>query len=294
MGEGSKTILKELEGRVKTLARLRPSHKEILEFYGAVLREQLKVREKIRPETLLKKASFLPQEESDPPLLQGREIPIDLEAAKRVFRSLCRVTKGETRTLQEGIERVEKETRSGKIDMDRFLGEMTLSDARYTEEVSSSLGLSRDILTFLGRASIQPFLVEATATLGDRVDLAEWSKGICPICAAPPLLSELAETEGQRLLICSRCGHRWKAFRMACPFCNTEDPEAHRYLFVEGDEAVRIDVCESCRKYIKTIDSRKMGQTIFPLLEDMGTLHLDMLAQEKGYQRGSARFLEIS
>ena len=103
------------------------------------------------------------------------------------------------------------------------------------------------------------------------MDLAGWSKGICPICGAPPLLSELSETEGRRMLICSLCGYRWKGIRTACPFCETEDQKAHRYLFVEGDNTVRIDVCDACKKYIKTIDSRNMGQKIFPLLEHMGT-----------------------
>ena len=95
------------------------------------------------------------------------------------------------------------------------------------------------------------------------------------------------------MLICSLCGYSWKGIRMRCPFCETEDQKAHRYLFVEGDNTVRIDVCDACKKYIKTIDSRNMGQKIFPLLEHMGTLHLDILAQQEGYERGSAPLLEI-
>ncbi len=294
MGKGSKKILEELEERVKTLVRLRPSHREILEFYGALLKEQLKARGKIQREMTLEKAPTSSQEDEEGPLLRGRKIPIDYEAAGKLFRSLCRVAKGRTPILKEGIEKIERATREGRIDMDRFLGEMALSESRYLEEVSSSIGLNRDILTFLGRASIQPFLIEAAAILKEGADLKGWSENMCPVCGAPPLLSELAETEGRRMLICSICGHRWKGVRTVCPFCHTQDPKAHRYLFVEGDESVRIDVCEVCKKYIKTIDSRKMSQRIFPLLEDMGTIHLDMLAQGEGYQRGSTPFLEIS
>jgi len=293
MGNGLKTAIKELEERVGALVRLRPSHKKVLEFYGIILKEQLKAQEKIQIQTASTTDSATSQGARKLSLLQGEEPPIDLEAAKRLFQSLCRIAKKENQTLQKGIEKIQRATRGRKIDMDRFLREMMLPDSPYVRELSSLLGLDRDILLFFGRASIQPYLEKAADLLRDEVDLKEWSEGICPICGSPPLLSELAETEGRRLLICSLCGYRWHSVRMACPFCGTNDQKAHRYLFVEGDDTVRIDVCDECKKYIKTLDSRMMGGRIFPLLEYMGTLHLDILAQQEGYERGSAPFLEI-
>jgi len=290
---GTKTALKELEKRVETLVRLRPSHKELLEFYGAILKEQLKAREAGQPEGVLKADAADLREEGQLPLLQGRDVPVDVESAKKLFRSLCRVAKRENQTLQEGIEKIQKATRRRRIDIDRFLAEMNLPDPPYAQEVSSSLGLNRDILIFLGRASIQPFVEKTAAFLGEGADLKGWSKSICPICGSLPVLSELTGDEGRRMLICSFCGYRWKGLRMVCAFCGTEDQGAHRYLFIEGDEGVRIDVCDKCKKYIKTIDTRETGHSTFPLLEYIGTLHLDILAQEKGYQRGSIQFLEI-
>lgn len=293
MGYGSKAAIEELEERVKTLVRLKPSHKEILEFYGAILREQLKAREKFQPETALTPAQATSQGEGEIPLLQGRDIPIDREAAKKLFRSLCQIAERQNQTLQEGVEKIEKAMRSRKIDLDRLLAEMTLSESPYTNDVSSSLGLSRDILVFLARASILPFLEKVALHLAERFDHREWKKGACPICGSPPIVSELSGEQGKRMWICSLCGYKWEGLRMTCPFCGNDDHQAHRYLFVEGDESVRIDICEACKKYIKTIDSRRMGLRIFPLLECMGTLDLDILAHQEGYQRGSDPFLEI-
>ncbi|NIQ39553.1 MAG: formate dehydrogenase accessory protein FdhE [Proteobacteria bacterium] len=293
MGDGTRIAIKELDDRVRALIGLRPPHKEILGFCGAILKEQLKAQAKIGSQADVTLDRSITKGGRELPMLQSLDVPIDFEAAKRLFRSLCRVAKGETQPLNEEIGKIQKATRRGKIDMDRFLREMTRVTPTYTGEVSSSLGLNRDILIFLGRASIQPFLMKVASLVGDRVDLEGWTQGNCPICGYPPSVSELAETEGRRILICSLCGFEWKTGRMTCPFCSREDTEAHRYLFLEGDDAVRIDVCEVCKKYIKTIDVRKMGHRIFPVLEDIGTIHLDMLAQEEGYERGSPSFLEV-
>jgi FdhE protein len=48
--------------------------------------------------------------------------------------------------------------------------------------------------------------------------------------------------------------------------------------------ACRIDLCDSCRHYIKTIDVRALDAPD-PCLEDLATLHLDVIAGEKGYSR---------
>jgi len=294
MADESRGAKNALEERVETLAGQRPTHKHVLEFYGAVLKEQLKARDGFQVKAFLTEERMgSVRDEAGPPLFE-RDIPVDFKNAGKLFRSLCRIAKKQNQTLLEGIEKIEKAMRSRKIDLDRLLGEVTLSDTPYTNDVSSSLGISRDILVFLARASIQPFLEKVALHLAEQSDHREWNKGTCPICGSPPVISELSGEQGKRMWICSLCGHRWQARRMACPFCGEEDPQAHRYLFVEGDETSRIDVCEVCKRYIKTIDSRTLGPEIFPLLEHMGTIHLDILAQEAGYQRGSVPFLDIS
>lgn len=50
-------------------------------------------------------------------------------------------------------------------------------------------------------------------------------------------------------------------------------------------EAYRVDLCDNCMQYIKTVDSRKLGYEPYLVLEDITTIHLDFLASEKGYKR---------
>ena len=59
-----------------------------------------------------------------------------------------------------------------------------------------------------------------------------------------------------------------------------------RYFYTQSEgTANRVDVCEKCKKYIKTLDTREMVGDVIPIIEDMGTLYLDVLAQEEGYLR---------
>ena len=47
-----------------------------------------------------------------------------------------------------------------------------------------------------------------------------------------------------------------------------------------------MDVCDACRKYIKTVDSRQLARTSYPPLEQIASLHLDVTAGEAGYESG--------
>jgi FdhE protein len=98
-------------------------------------------------------------------------------------------------------------------------------------------------------------------------------------------MAELAGEEGRRLLCCSTCFHKWHYQRLKCPFCGNEDPHKLSY-FTVGKEPTRVDLCTACSRYLKTRDSRQ-GRGEVPLaIEDLLTIHLDLLASREGYERG--------
>ena len=53
-----------------------------------------------------------------------------------------------------------------------------------------------------------------------------------------------------------------------------------------AENPFRVDVCDKCKKYIKTIDERKMPENkiLDFSLENINTLYLDILAQKEGYE----------
>jgi FdhE protein len=99
--------------------------------------------------------------------------------------------------------------------------------------------------------------------------------------------------EGARFLVCSSCGYEWRFMRLKCPFCENKEHERLRYFYIEKEgRAYRVDVCEKCKRYIKTLDTKELGEEVIPLIEDIGTLHLDILAQNEGYTREKMTFIK--
>ena len=54
-------------------------------------------------------------------------------------------------------------------------------------------------------------------------------------------------------------------------------------LKVEDDDHAEIHACKACNSYTKVIDTRKLIKVPVPELVDLQTIHLDNIAQERGY-----------
>ena len=98
--------------------------------------------------------------------------------------------------------------------------------------------------------------------------------------------------EGERFLVCSFCSHEWRTARIGCPFCENKDQKTLHYFFSDEEKDYRVHVCDQCKKYVKTIDTRKMERPFHLRVEQISTLHLDMLAQEKGLESGIPLWLQ--
>jgi FdhE protein len=93
----------------------------------------------------------------------------------------------------------------------------------------------------------------------------------------------------RRLLSCGRCSTRWQFKRTGCPFCDT-DSQRLASVTLEGESGLRIDHCESCRGYIKTYDGQG-NETL--LLSDWSSLHLDLIAHDRGLKRQATSLYEL-
>ena len=59
---------------------------------------------------------------------------------------------------------------------------------------------------------------------------------------------------------------------------------------IEGESGLRIDYCETCRGYLKTYDGQ--GDEAL-LLADWTSLHLDVIAHDRGLKRLATSLFEI-
>jgi FdhE protein len=55
---------------------------------------------------------------------------------------------------------------------------------------------------------------------------------------------------------------------------------------------VRVDVCDSCHYYLKTVDLTKYGHAV-PAVDELATIPLDLWAVEHGYTKLQTNLLGI-
>jgi FdhE protein len=113
-------------------------------------------------------------------------------------------------------------------------------------------------------------------------------QGHCPFCGGSPFVAarrEGSEMEGaRRMLVCSLCGGEWLLGRILCPACFEEDPRKLPIFQSDRYPAVRIETCDTCRRYVKSIDLSLDARPI-PEVDDVVSLSMDLWATEQGYTR---------
>lgn len=160
------------------------------------------------------------------------------------------------------------------------------SDAPVEVETSSSSEErdNFDLIDLFAEESLRPELEYIAEKYGAAVEKAGWAEGYCPICGKEPKIGEIrAEEDGRRYLFCNQCGFKWHFRRIKCPFCGNDEQHSLAYFAVEGEERHRVDVCNKCRRYIKIVELPKSSEEPNLDVEDIATLHLDMIAYDEGY-----------
>jgi formate dehydrogenase maturation protein FdhE len=141
---------------------------------------------------------------------------------------------------------------------------------------------------YLSRALLRPY-AEALAAAGLRPEPGADAAGSrCPFCGAPPWIgwrrAEAGESGAQRFLGCGLCGGEWNVNRIRCAACEQEDPHRLPVFHSERYPAVRLEACESCRRYVKSIDLTVDARAI-PEVDDLLSLAMDLWARDEGYAR---------
>jgi FdhE protein len=142
---------------------------------------------------------------------------------------------------------------------------------------------------FVVEALLQPFAESAAV---------EWDVGQtrrrCPRCGSPPVAAVLRE-EGngaRRSLCCPLCLAEWPYLRVHCPACEENRFEALPVYTADAPAHVRVDACDRCRTYVKTVDLTKDGLAV-PVVDDLATVALDLWARDRGYQRVYPNLLRL-
>jgi FdhE protein len=245
--------------RAEDLAEQYPSAREVLNFYAHILEFQKAVYDGI---------AALDESAGNGANLRQR---LDLNAAARHFPVLL------TLVRRTGPAKIAQEAERLQGASDGELREMLLAQV-------SSLESSDREGSFFARVILQPY-AESLAQVSEP-SAATGVGNRCPQCGGAPQLTVIRQEGdgGKRSMVCSFCLTEWEFRRIWCPACGEEHNEKLPRYSAQGIAAVRVEACDTCRNYLKSVDMTIDGFAV-PIVDEIATTVLDLWAVERGYQK---------
>lgn len=268
--------------------RSNPRLKGVMALYREVFAVQRRLSERI-PDRLphIEGAQVDQRIEQGKLLIAPDELAVDSAVLKELMGELAGVLdrKGEARV--EGLDAFLERELEDEERLRELADAFTRRKDRQLSRLMKSYSLDPAVLYMLLHVSLAPFYWKTAGALARKADLDQVPRGACPACGDLPLMGFLRPDDGLRVLECSLCGTRWGTPRIMCPFCGTTDQKKLKYIYAGEEDSRRAYLCEACGKYLKVSSppSPKDEEFVLPL-EDLATAHLDLAAQERGYERG--------
>ncbi len=166
-----------------------------------------------------------------------------------------------------------------------------------TDESFFAQACFQPYLEVLAEAGIAPsdsdlFRRKGPQPAGEGSDLQR----LCPFCGRSPQVAFLSDEKngdesiaggsegGRKYLMCGDCQTIWPFPRVSCVGCEETTPAKLPYYSTAGVANVRIDCCDTCKQYIKTLDLTK-DRRLIPTVDELAALALDLCAEELGYTK---------
>jgi hypothetical protein len=119
------------------------------------------------------------------------------------------------------------------------------------------------------------------------IAIVDGTPSTCPLCGCGPAVGVLrSEGDGaKKSLICVLCAHEWAFRRIYCPACGEEREPQMAYYSAPEIAHVRVDVCDSCYTYLKSISADGLAQCATGAV---GTYEVWAVAERGGDSCGTA------
>ena len=247
---------KQIE-RADLLAAQSSGSKDLLRFYGQLLRAQQEIYDFLRS-----RKDWLPTGDLE------QDVPVVQSSMSTLLETVA----------QHGPEALAEEAKAIAATPEVMVQDLL----NYWRSPSDT--------QFFAKSVLQPYarwLAETRTTPVGR-ELAGGER-TCPFCGGRPQLSFLQSREsnaesGNRDLLCATCLSSWEFRRIVCASCGEERPAKLGYFHSPEFDHIRIEACDSCQHYVKAIDLTRLGLAV-PLVDEIYAAPLDLWAREHGYTK---------
>ncbi|HEX5607962.1 MAG TPA: formate dehydrogenase accessory protein FdhE [Candidatus Binatia bacterium] len=262
------------ESRLQDLKRRHPEWEPWLTVVQEVLRESADSRW----------AAVVPPIAATPlgktPLIAEARIVLPKSLLRAWFEQLIRVAQ------RSGTDKLAtlKAALDTKLDIFKLFKASLQQDDEFVKKLATSV--SADAEAFAAVTALLPVpLLQATNRRWAQTVASSWMEGYCPVCGAWPAFAETRGIERNRYLRCGRCGAEWQAHVLSCPYCGNTDHERLVSLISENSAKSAIDACKVCVGYVKVFTTLQGTGPDAVMLEDLGSVEIDLAAADQGYRR---------
>jgi FdhE protein len=275
----------DIEKSAEALMRLRPAYGDLLDFYKKIFAAQENARQQIHIEPIpIPEQVVSIKVKEGFPLISREGFVIEKSVSADLLKVLCNIALHANEKLAVSADNLLRAMDNGRCNTAEIFEYFMDNDAGHLEDIAEEIKIHQQILTFFIYNSIKPSLAVNAQKLSKLLSTADMRlNGLCPVCGNMPGLATF-EGEGERFLFCSFCWLRWRVQRLFCPFCANEAHQSLGYFYSEEEPEYRVDTCNRCKHYIKAVDARKLDRPLYPPLEQICTLHLDIKAEEMGFK----------
>ena len=293
MTQQTETTPAQVGKAAESIMSIRPFYGELIGFYQAVFMAQEEAKQTVRIEAKPISEDMLKLKLKEKfPLVSVSEFELDEVSCRQLFDKISRIICEKNPGLKSSAEVLIAAVDKGDLRVEDLCRALLAGNDSAFEKYAEELKVDKKLLAFIVYNSVKPSLnVFAEKTAQQLAPDYYWGKGYCPVCGNTPAIAVL-QGEGERFLHCGFCGYHWSAMRIYCPFCENKDAKTLSYFYSESEPEYRVDICEACNKYIKTVDLRKLSRECYIPLEQVATLHLDLKAREMGIESGTSLHLE--
>ncbi|WP_319522323.1 formate dehydrogenase accessory protein FdhE [uncultured Desulfosarcina sp.] len=270
-----------VEKAVAQLTASRPAYASILGFYGPVFAAQIQAAVHTAPAAIALDDSVLKMKVKEGfSLIAPTDFTVDTPEAEKLLAEVCAIAAVSGEKLSGAGKELALAMAQRESLEDLFRD--VLDNKGRLDALAEKSDAPADMLALLLYLSIKPSIESGSRQLATYLEVNANGHGNCPICSSAPIIGEL-DADGRLWVHCSLCGHRWPVERMVCLFCGNRDSASLEYLYSENEPEYRVYLCNACRHYLKVVDTRKLERVFFPPLEQVVSLHLDLMASEKGF-----------
>jgi len=219
-------------------------------------------------------------------LVNFEKIEIDEEWLNRYFEEYLLELKKFSKENDGVIEKLKNRFKKKELNLGVLIRKVFSMDSDYLKNLACELGVEDKDLFFIGLEMGRPVFELYAEKLKGEIELDSWGEGYCPMCGSSPTMAYLREDDGKRILWCQFCATEWSFMRIKCPFCSNDNHNTLRYFFTDEKSPYRVDICDECKGYVKTIDQRKLeeGRELDLGWESLKTISMDLVAQKEGFQ----------